>query len=90
MVENVDRMLREADPDEARSQVVTRACTEVARPIAFAIAIIVIVFLPLFLPLLSLVYEATIFDLWSKKIPFLDSLWDDHWVDDLVVVLLFS
>jgi cobalt-zinc-cadmium resistance protein CzcA len=49
MVENVDRMLREADPDEARSLVVARACTEVARPIAFAIAIIVIVFLPLFL-----------------------------------------
>ncbi len=49
MVENVDRMLRGADPDEARSQVVARACTEVARPIVFAITIIVIVFLPLFL-----------------------------------------
>jgi len=49
MVENVDRMLREATPDVPRSQVVARACSEVARPIVFAVAIIVIVFLPLFL-----------------------------------------
>lgn len=48
MVENVDRMLREARPDESRLAIVTRACSEVARPILFAIAIIVIVFLPLF------------------------------------------
>ena len=48
MVENVDRMLREAAPDETRARVVVRACAEVARPIAFAISIIVIVFLPLF------------------------------------------
>ena len=48
MVENVDRMLREAAPDTPRSQVVAQACTEVARPIFFAIAVIVIVFLPLF------------------------------------------
>ncbi len=48
MVENVDRMLREAAPDEPRLQVVARACVEVGRPIAFAISIIVIVFLPLF------------------------------------------
>jgi cobalt-zinc-cadmium resistance protein CzcA len=48
MVENVDRMLRDAAPDEPRARVVVRACTEVARPIAFAISIIVIVFLPLF------------------------------------------
>lgn len=48
MVENVDRMLREADPDESRLAIVARACSEVGRPIIFAIAIIVIVFLPLF------------------------------------------
>ncbi|SHK58803.1 efflux RND transporter permease subunit [Rhodothermus profundi] len=48
MVENVDRHLRQAAPDEPRLHVVARACLEVARPVAFAIAIIVIVFLPLF------------------------------------------
>ncbi|MHB8810981.1 MAG: efflux RND transporter permease subunit [Desulfobulbaceae bacterium] len=48
MVENVDRMLREADPDESRKAIVARACSEVGRPIIFAITIIVIVFLPLF------------------------------------------
>jgi len=48
MVENVDRMLREADPDEPRIHVVGRACREVAKPILFAISIIIIVFLPLF------------------------------------------
>jgi heavy metal efflux system protein len=48
MVENVDRMLREARPEESRLHVVGRACHEVGRPIAFAITIIVIVFLPLF------------------------------------------
>lgn len=48
MVENVDRMLREADPDESRMSIVARACSEVGRPIIFAITIIVIVFLPLF------------------------------------------
>jgi cobalt-zinc-cadmium resistance protein CzcA len=48
MVENVDRMLREADPAESRLAIVARACAEVGRPIIFAIAIIVIVFLPLF------------------------------------------
>ena len=48
MIENVDRMLREADPDEPRIHVVGRACREVARPIAFAVSIIIIVFLPLF------------------------------------------
>ncbi len=47
MVENVDRLLHEAGPDEPRGQVVARACREVGRPIVFAIAIIVIVFLPL-------------------------------------------
>lgn len=48
MVENVDRMLREAKPQDARITIVARACAEVARPIIFAIAIIIIVFLPLF------------------------------------------
>jgi len=48
VVENVDRMLREAPPGESRARVVSRAALEVARPIAFAISIIVIVFLPLF------------------------------------------
>ena len=48
MVENVDRMLREAPPDEPRVHVVARACIEVARPVAFAVLIIVVVFLPLF------------------------------------------
>ncbi len=48
MVENVDRHLRNAAPDEPRLHVIARACLEVARPVAFAIAIIVIVFLPLF------------------------------------------
>lgn len=48
MVENVDRMLRKADPDDSRMAIVARACSEVGRPIIFAITIIVIVFLPLF------------------------------------------
>ena len=48
VVENVDRMLREADPSEPRLSIITRACLEVGRPIAFAIFIIIIVFLPLF------------------------------------------
>ena len=48
MVENVDRMLRQAGPDEPRIHVVARACLEVARPILFAISIIIVVFLPLF------------------------------------------
>ena len=48
VVENVDRMLRQAPPGESRLQVVTRACLEVGRPIAFAIIIIIMVFLPLF------------------------------------------
>ncbi|KAB7623431.1 efflux RND transporter permease subunit [Alkalilimnicola sp. S0819] len=48
MVENVDRHLREAVPDEPRIHVVGRACREVAQPVVFAIAIIIIVFVPLF------------------------------------------
>jgi cobalt-zinc-cadmium resistance protein CzcA len=48
MVENIDRMLREADPRESKLHVVARACLEVGRPVVFAIAIIIIVFLPLF------------------------------------------
>ena len=48
IVENVDRLLRQAAEDESRLIVVGRACMEVGRPILFAIAIIIIVFLPLF------------------------------------------
>ena len=48
MVENVDRVLREAPPEESRISIVARACMEVGRPILFAISIIIIVFLPLF------------------------------------------
>ena len=48
MVENVDRMLRDADPMEPKMQIVARACAEVGRPIVFAISIIIVVFLPLF------------------------------------------
>ncbi|MGH7822846.1 MAG: efflux RND transporter permease subunit, partial [Candidatus Binatia bacterium] len=47
-VENIERLLREADPVEPRFHVVARACREVARPITFAVLIIVVVFLPLF------------------------------------------
>lgn len=48
VVENVDRMLRDADPMEPKMQIVARACAEVSRPIVFAISIIIVVFLPLF------------------------------------------
>lgn len=48
LVENVDRMLREASADEPRIHVVARAFREVSRPIIFAISIIIVVFLPLF------------------------------------------
>ena len=48
MVENVDRTLRDADPDEPLVHIVARACTEVARPIVFSLLIIIVVFLPLF------------------------------------------
>jgi cobalt-zinc-cadmium resistance protein CzcA len=48
MVENMDRLLRGADPHMPRVLVVERACAEVAQPIVFSLLIIVIVFLPLF------------------------------------------
>ncbi len=48
MVENADRMLRQADPAESRIHIVARACKEVGRPIVFAVSIIIVVFLPLF------------------------------------------
>jgi len=48
LVENVDRFLRNADSSESLIHVITRACTEVARPIFFSLLIIVIVFFPLF------------------------------------------
>lgn len=47
-VENVDRLLRQAPPNEPRLRVVARACIDVVRPVAFGILIIVMVFLPLF------------------------------------------
>jgi cobalt-zinc-cadmium resistance protein CzcA len=49
MVENVDRMLREAESSEPLIYIVARACIEVARPIVFSLIIIVIVFLPFFI-----------------------------------------
>ncbi len=48
MVENVDRMLRSAEPGDSKLRIVMQACSEVARPITFAIIIIIVVFLPLF------------------------------------------
>ncbi len=48
MIENIDRKLRQARPEESRLAIVAGAAAEVARPIFFAISIIVIVFLPLF------------------------------------------
>ncbi|MEE4274201.1 MAG: efflux RND transporter permease subunit, partial [Thermoanaerobaculales bacterium] len=48
MVENIDRMLRDAKPGGSRLEIIGQASSEVARPILFAISIIVIVFLPLF------------------------------------------
>ncbi len=48
MVENIDRQLREAAPDQPRLKVIARACHEVGRPILYAITIIIVVFLPLF------------------------------------------
>jgi cobalt-zinc-cadmium resistance protein CzcA len=48
MVENIDRHLRDADPDEPLIHIIARSCVEVSRPILFSLLIIVIVFLPLF------------------------------------------
>ncbi len=48
MVENIDRHLRTADPEEPSTHIIAQACIEVARPIIFSLLIIVIVFLPLF------------------------------------------
>lgn len=48
MVENVDRHLHEAAPDEPRTAIVARACQETGQPILFAVLIIIVVFLPLF------------------------------------------
>ncbi len=48
MVENIDRLLRESDPQEPKQNIIKQACKEVAQPILFAISIIIIVFLPLF------------------------------------------
>jgi cobalt-zinc-cadmium resistance protein CzcA len=48
MVENTDRLLREASPGESKTSIIARACHEVAQPITFAILIVVLVFIPLF------------------------------------------
>ncbi len=48
MIENIDRHMHTADPDESMRQIVLRASAEVARPIIFSLLIIVIVFIPLF------------------------------------------
>jgi cobalt-zinc-cadmium resistance protein CzcA len=48
MVENSDRLLRQAGADESKLHVIARACREVAQPITFAILIVVLVFIPLF------------------------------------------
>lgn len=48
MVENIDRLLRESEPDEPKLYIVSKACLEVAQPIIFAIVIIIMVFMPLF------------------------------------------
>lgn len=48
IVENVDQHFRTASPNESKMAVVSRACSEVARPVGFAVAIIILVFLPLF------------------------------------------
>lgn len=48
IVENIDRLLRNSDPDESKIHIIAKACKEVIRPITFAVLIIIIVFLPLF------------------------------------------
>ena len=48
MVENTDRLLRQAGPGESKTAVISRACREVVQPITFAILIVVLVFIPLF------------------------------------------
>ncbi len=48
IVENIERMFNEADPDESKMHIIARACAEVGRPIIFAIAIVIVVFIPLF------------------------------------------
>ena len=48
LVENIDRILKESSAGESKSQAISRACAEVAKPILFAITIIIVVFFPLF------------------------------------------
>ncbi|GHC06008.1 efflux RND transporter permease subunit [Cerasicoccus arenae] len=48
MTENTDRMLRSAHGDETKAQVISRACSEVVKPLSFSILIVILVFLPLF------------------------------------------
>lgn len=48
VVENVVRLLKQAKPEQSRTQVILHACSDVVRPIIFAIVIVIVVFLPLF------------------------------------------
>lgn len=48
VVENVDRLLKQAKPEQSRTQIILHACSDVVRPIIFAIVIVTVVFLPLF------------------------------------------
>ena len=48
MVENTDRLLRQAGSGESKTDIISRACREVVQPITFAILIVVLVFIPLF------------------------------------------
>ncbi len=49
IVENIDRLMRESNPDKPKIYIIAKACKEVIRPITFAEIIIIIVFLPLFM-----------------------------------------
>lgn len=48
LVENIDRLKKESDPNENFINVVAKASKEVLRPILFSIIIIITVFIPLF------------------------------------------
>lgn len=48
LVENIDRVKKESDPDENFLHIVAKSSKEVLRPILFSIIIIITVFIPLF------------------------------------------
>ncbi len=48
LVENIDRLKKESDPNESFISVVAKASKEVLKPILFSIIIIITVFIPLF------------------------------------------